>query len=75
MESRHLVAKDKQEDLINRTMPEISMVILELRGLLDTRDAFLVFKYEELIRLPDQFEVTLSTFTPQEINREQISQQ
>lgn len=79
MESRHLVAIDKQEDQINRTMPEISQVILELRSLLDTRDVLFVFKYEsrndDLIRLPDQFEVTLSNFTPQEINREQISQQ
>nr|XP_022333168.1 uncharacterized protein LOC111130406 [Crassostrea virginica] len=86
MDAQHKAAIDQQEDAINRTIPEITQVILDLKGLLerlqdklDISDVCLVSEYtsrtEEFRNLPAQFQVTLPTFTPQEINREQIRQQ
>ncbi|XP_078331529.1 uncharacterized protein LOC144625200 [Crassostrea virginica] len=86
MDALHKAAIDQQEVAINRTIPEITQAILDLKRLLerlqdklDTSDVCLVSEYtsrtEEFRNLPAQFQVTLPTFTPQEINREQIHQQ
>nr|XP_022296973.1 tripartite motif-containing protein 2-like [Crassostrea virginica] len=79
MDAQHIAAIDQQEDAINRTIPEITQVILDLKQLMDTRDVCLVSEYtsrtEEFRSLPAQFKVPLTSFTPQEINREQIHQQ
>nr|XP_022321169.1 E3 ubiquitin-protein ligase TRIM71-like [Crassostrea virginica] len=86
MDARHIAAIDQQEDAINHTITEITQAILDLKRLLerlqdklDTSDVCLVSEYtsrtEEFRNLPAQFQVTLPTFTPQEINREQIHQQ
>nr|XP_022327045.1 uncharacterized protein LOC111126590 [Crassostrea virginica] len=79
MDAQHIAAIDRQEVAINHTIPEITQAILDLKRLLDTSDVCLVSKYtsrtEEFRNLPAQFQVTLPTFTPQEINREQIHQQ
>nr|XP_022322669.1 uncharacterized protein LOC111124097 [Crassostrea virginica] len=79
MDALHITAMDKQKDAINRTTNEIKQVILDLEKLRDSKDACLVSEYtsrnEEFRRLPYQFQVTLPTFIPQEINREQIHQQ
>ncbi|XP_078318655.1 uncharacterized protein LOC144620775 [Crassostrea virginica] len=79
MGTQHIAAIDQQEVAINHTITEISQVILDLKRLLDTSDVCLVSKYTsrtaEFRNLPAQFQVTLPTFTPQEINREKIHQQ
>ncbi|XP_022303968.2 uncharacterized protein LOC111111342 [Crassostrea virginica] len=79
MDARHIAALDRHEDAINHTIHEITQIILDLNRLLDTSDVCLVSEYtsrtEEFWNLPAQFQVTLPTFTPQEINREQIHQQ
>nr|XP_022299113.1 E3 ubiquitin-protein ligase TRIM71-like [Crassostrea virginica]XP_022299114.1 E3 ubiquitin-protein ligase TRIM71-like [Crassostrea virginica] len=79
MDAQHIAAIDEQEDAINKTSTEIKKVIQDLKRLLDTSDVCLVSEYtsrtEEFRSLPAQFQVTLLTFTPQEINREQIHQQ
>ncbi|XP_078331561.1 uncharacterized protein LOC144625225 [Crassostrea virginica] len=79
MDAKHIAAIDQQEDAINHTIPEITQAILDLKRLLDTSDVCLVSEYtsrtEEFRSLPAQFQVTLPTFIPQEINREQIHQQ
>ncbi|XP_078331343.1 uncharacterized protein LOC144625129 [Crassostrea virginica] len=79
MDAQHKAAIDQQEVAINHTIPEITQIILDLKRLLDTSDVCLVSEYtsrtEEFRSLPAQFQVTLPTFTPQEINREQIHQQ
>ncbi|XP_078331355.1 uncharacterized protein LOC111109497 [Crassostrea virginica] len=79
MDAQHIAAIDQQEVAINHTIPEITQIILDLKRLLDTSDVCLVSEYtsrtEEFRNLPAQFQVTLPTFTPQEINREQIHQQ
>ncbi|XP_022317018.2 uncharacterized protein LOC111120519 [Crassostrea virginica] len=79
MDAQHIAAIDQQEDAINHTIPEITQAILDLKRLLDTSDVCLVSEYtsrtEEFRGFPAWFHVTLPTFTPQEINREQIHQQ
>ncbi|XP_078342042.1 uncharacterized protein LOC144627898 [Crassostrea virginica] len=79
MDAQHISAIDRQEDAINKTSTDIKKVIQDLKRLLDTSDVCLVSEYtsrtEEFRSLPAQFQVTLHTFTPQEINREQIHQQ
>nr|XP_022333218.1 uncharacterized protein LOC111130433 [Crassostrea virginica] len=81
MDAQHIAAIDQQEVAINHTITEITQAILDLKELLDTSDVCLVSEYtsrtEEFwnLQMPAQFQVTLPTFTPQEINREQIHQQ
>ncbi|XP_078318419.1 uncharacterized protein LOC144620715 [Crassostrea virginica] len=79
MNAKQIAAIDRQQDAIKHTIPEIKQVILDLKRLLDTSDVCLVSGYtsrtEEFRSLPAKFQVTsLPTFTPQEINREQIHQ-
>ncbi|XP_078331349.1 uncharacterized protein LOC111126712 [Crassostrea virginica] len=79
MDAQHIAAIDQQEVAINHTIPEIKQAIIDLKSLLDTSDVCLVSEYtsrtEEFMNLPAQFLVTLPTFKPQEINREQNHQQ
>nr|XP_022296732.1 E3 ubiquitin-protein ligase TRIM36-like [Crassostrea virginica] len=86
MDAQHIAAIDQQEDAINHTITEIKQAIRDLKRLLerlqsklDTSDVCLVSEYTSRTKnfrnLPAQFQVTLPTFTPQEINREQIHQQ
>nr|XP_022301440.1 uncharacterized protein LOC111109560 [Crassostrea virginica] len=79
MDAEYIADLNKQENAINHTITEIKKVILDLKSLLNTSDVCLVSKYtsknEEFRSLPAQFQATLPTFTPQEINREQIQQQ
>nr|XP_022309603.1 uncharacterized protein LOC111115234 [Crassostrea virginica] len=79
MDKQYLAAITTQEDVINKALHEIKQVILDLQKLLDSDDVCLVSEYtsrnEEFRSLPAQFQVTLPTFSPQEINREQLYQQ
>nr|XP_022304512.1 uncharacterized protein LOC111111687 [Crassostrea virginica] len=79
MDMQHLAAITTQEDVINKALHEIKQVILDLQNLLDSDDVCLVSEYtsrnEEFRSLPAQFQVNLPTFSPQEINREQLYQQ
>ncbi|XP_078322171.1 uncharacterized protein LOC111114523 [Crassostrea virginica] len=79
MNEQHLAAITTQEDAINKAIHEIKQVIQDLQKLLDSDDVCLVSEYtsrnEEFRSLPAQFQVHLPTFSPQEINREQLYQQ
>nr|XP_022304497.1 tripartite motif-containing protein 3-like isoform X1 [Crassostrea virginica]XP_022304498.1 tripartite motif-containing protein 3-like isoform X1 [Crassostrea virginica] len=79
MDEQHLAAITTQEEVINKALHEIKQIILDLQKLLDSDDVCLVSEYtsrnEEFRSLPAQFQVTLPTFSPQEINREQLYQQ
>lgn len=79
MDIQHIEAIDKQKNAINNIIPEITQAILDLQNLLDSDDVCLVSVYtsrnQEFRSLPYQFQVTLPTFTSQEINKEQIFQQ
>ena len=79
MDAKHKAALDQQEVAITNSITEITQIILDLERLLETTDVYLVSEYTsrtvEFMNLPAQFQVTLPTFTPMEINQEQIQQQ
>lgn len=79
MESKHTIVLDDEEDKISQTISEIEQTIINVHKLLDSNDVNFVFSYKSnnavFRKLPSRLKVNLPSFSPHQINREQIAQQ
>ncbi|XP_065928545.1 E3 ubiquitin-protein ligase TRIM71-like [Magallana gigas] len=76
--SKSVVELEKKANKIKHTLSEIKKIIENLNKLLISNDVSIVFAYKsrnaEFRKLPPEHTIALPSFTPQNINAEQINQ-
>ncbi|XP_056015332.1 tripartite motif-containing protein 3-like [Ostrea edulis] len=78
MKNEHLAALNKNTDEITNRITELRQIIQDLKKILDSNDVFLTSSYKsrnsEFRTLPPKVRVTLPSFSPQKINKDQLNE-
>ncbi|XP_048766337.2 E3 ubiquitin-protein ligase Midline-1-like [Ostrea edulis] len=78
MKNKHLAALNKNTDEITNRITELGQIIQDLKKILDSNDVSLTSSYKsrnsEFRTLPTKVRVTLPSFSPQKINKDQLNE-
>ncbi|XP_056015334.1 uncharacterized protein LOC125653121 [Ostrea edulis] len=78
MKNKHLAALNKNTDEITNRITELRQIIQDLKNILDSNDVSLTSTYKsrnsEFRTLPPKVRVTLPSFSPQKINKDQLNE-
>ncbi|XP_056015321.1 uncharacterized protein LOC130052978 [Ostrea edulis] len=78
MKNKHLAALNKNTDEITNRITELRQIIQDLKKILDSNDVSLTSSYKsrnsEFRTLPPKVRVTLPSFSPQKINKDQLNE-
>ncbi|XP_056019883.1 uncharacterized protein LOC125669324 [Ostrea edulis] len=78
MKNKHLAALNKNTDEITNRITELRQIIQDLKKILDSNDVSLTSSYKsrnsEFRTLPSKVRVTLPSFSPQKINKDQLNE-
>ncbi|XP_048766333.1 E3 ubiquitin-protein ligase TRIM71-like [Ostrea edulis] len=78
MKNKHLAALNKNTDEVTNRITELRQIIQDLKKILDSNDVSLTSSYKsrnsEFRTLPPKVRVTLPSFSPQKINKDQLNE-